>query len=324
MKLYNVLYFIILSSLFIGCSASTPSSPKIVKQLPQWYTSPPKNTDRFSYATAISTTKEEAVAKALQEIISQLNISIKSSFKSQKTISNGHYTSKIQNNIETEISKITINNYEIINFYRQRYNQYLVQIKVDKSKWLEYLKATLKKEFEQFSIVEKSAQNYHHLRQLDIFKNLHSQAKSQLSKITIIKALDHSFDERYYDNKINSYQKKYLEIEKNLSVEIVNKSNQIFFTEKLKSYFTKQKIKLNYSHTKVALFVTEKRIKNEYLDMIIFTITLKTYFNDRLIGNNEFEIKAHNKGDMNRIRQKASVEFLEVISEKEIKSLLNI
>jgi len=324
MKITNTLYFIILSSIFIGCNTITPNKAEIIKQLPQWYEKPLQNTDQFSYAIAISTTKEEAVAKALQEIVSQLNISIKSSYKSQKNISNGQYTSETQNNIETEISKIKINNYEIIDFYRHKYNEYFVQVKVDKIKWLEYLKVTIKREFEEFTLVEKSAIHDNDLRKLDIFKNLYIQAKSNLSKIYIIKSLNHSFDDSYYINKITTYKEKYLETENNLSIEIVNKNKTTFFKEKLESYFTKQQIKINTSNIKVHLIVTEKIIKNDYFDMVIFTVTLKTYFKDTLIGNNEFEIKAHNKGDMNRIRQKASNELLDILSKKKMRGVLNI
>ncbi len=317
--------------LFSGCSSTAPSIPK-VKQIPAWYNKHKPTTAKYIYAVASGTTKEEAILNALNEIVSQFSISIESNIETNTNTTSGKnksYSKEINKNIKSKVAEVKINNYKLLNTYRMKYNEFLVQVEVDKFKLQEFLQNMLTINFKNLAIEEKSFKDENYLDKSSGYKKIYYDALSNISLINVISSIDDLFNDKKYHQIINKYKKNYLYFENNLNIYVKSNNNEKLFTNRLKSLLTEKKIKIVESKIdKNVLTVTteikEHSVKTNYINMIVFTININLYANNQQIGNNTIEIKEYNKGKISRIRQKASERFLLELQELSIEDIFKI
>ena len=111
-------------------------------EIPKWYINTPKDTYTYFYASAEGYTKENAIKNALNNIASKINVKISSNFVINKGIHNQKTYSEIYQQINTKISNVSFNNYEILKTQKQD-DKYYVLIKVNKQKLIKSLKTKI-------------------------------------------------------------------------------------------------------------------------------------------------------------------------------------
>jgi len=328
--LKRVILFIVVLFIFIGCTNKEQRVQKIPQKiLPSWYQSIKPNTNQYIYAQANGINKDQAISRALTNIISQFSVSIESSFESTTKVSRGNgskYSNKSVSNIKTKVENIKINNYELIHEYPYRYNQYLVEVRVDKIKLNNFLKEDIKRKFDSLKNIENSIKNENFILRLNTYLKLYNKSLSYESTLNIIKSIDKNFDINIYFEKIKKYQNEYLNLKNNFEIKIVNLDNVENFDKQLKKYFISKGIKISNIDTNLITKIktTKEYINTNNYNLVVFNISLELFFKNKLIGNNIIVVKEFNYENMKRIEQKASQKFFNNIENKSFIDLFNI
>ena len=308
--------------IFLGCVNNKPKVLKIPqKVLPLWYESQKINTKRYIYAKANGINKDQAIARALNNIISQFSVSIESKFQSTTNVSKGlvnTYSTNSTNNIQTKVEKIKINNYEVINSYPYRYNQFLVEIRVDKIKLNIFLKDDIKRKFESLKIIENSIKDENFILKLNTYLYLYNKSKSYENSLNIIKSIDKNFNINNYFREIKKYYNKYLKLKNSFAIYIIDSNRVDLFEKKVKKYLTSQNIKISNKEVnlKIKVIKDKQYVNTPYYKMVVFNISLQLFFKDKLISRNTIEIKELDTKKSKRIEQKASQKFFNTIKNK--------
>jgi len=108
-------------------------------EIPKWYVNTPKDNSLYFYATAEGYSKQNAIKNALNDIASRINVKISSNFVINKGIHNEKTYNEIYQQINTQISNVSFNNYEILKT-QKRDDKYYVLVRVNKQKLIKSLK----------------------------------------------------------------------------------------------------------------------------------------------------------------------------------------
>ena len=210
MKILTAIFIALL--LLSGCASQKRMVVVEKKSMPLWYTNPPLSDSAQIYATGEGENKEEAIKNALNTMASMLSVSLSSSFNSTATENQGlinNYQKTISSEIQSDVKKIRISNYEIINSVEQGFKEHLVLLKSNKSKLFE----SLKKELEiKFDIVEKRKKNMlslNAIKQLNIYKELKTSLSDVANTLVVMDVLKSGFDGRSYIDKTEQVSSEY-------------------------------------------------------------------------------------------------------------------
>jgi len=92
-KLNKSILYILTIILFGACASKKPAVEYKPQKLPSWYLQPYNDT-KLLYGTGEGKNQDEAVANALNTLVSKLSISISSKYESQTNISQHSYNKK--------------------------------------------------------------------------------------------------------------------------------------------------------------------------------------------------------------------------------------
>lgn len=222
-RFFTSIVFIAILSLFFGCLSSKEIEATPKKSLPLWYTNPPKTSSQMLYATGEGVSKEEAVANALSMMASTLSVSISSQFSSKKVVKEGSQNSvdaTISNEVQSDVKKIRIASYEILNAEEIGFKKHIVLIKSDKEK----LFLSFKNEIEQrFAMIEgdiRVSKKHSILSELKSYKKAHESMDDIPNILTVMNVLKSSFDSKEYIDAMDKIEGEYSSLLASLSFDI--------------------------------------------------------------------------------------------------------
>ena len=123
--------------------------------IPKWYVNTPKDNSLYFYATAEGYSKQNAIKNALNDIASRINVKISSNFVINRGIHNKKTYNEIYQQINTQISNVSFNNYEILKTEKQE-DKYYVLLRVNKQKLIKSLKTKINLKFQNLNFNNQS------------------------------------------------------------------------------------------------------------------------------------------------------------------------
>ncbi|QOP41678.1 LPP20 family lipoprotein [Sulfurimonas marina] len=249
----RTIFFLPLILVFIlgGCGAT--KEPKIVikQELPGWYQNPPLSNSATLYAIGEGKNKEEAIANALNYMASTLSISISSSYNAKTTVREGSVSSHegvYKSDISSDVKKIRISNYEVIQAKSLGFRKYAVLIKSDKQK----LFSSLKHEIDQkVALVKANEKNLDDdaLGKFLFYKKLNKELENLPHTLVVMKELNSRFDSEVYLQTLKSVDKKYRYYQSNISFSVV--SNLANLKAPIAKALSKRNFKVNAASSKM-------------------------------------------------------------------------
>ncbi len=198
--------------LMSGCG----SSKRVVvkpKELPGWYMHPPLSTDTVLYGVGDGKAKQEAISNALTLILSTLNVSISSKYSAKNIVKEGTYhnssDSTYINETHSEVKKISVSNYEVMQSEQLGWKHYAVLVKVDKAKFFQGLYKELEQKFQLIENQEKNLAMKNALEQLAFYKKSLESFKNLQNILAVMSVLQPSFEAAKFVNRYESLQHKY-------------------------------------------------------------------------------------------------------------------
>ncbi|MEA3523806.1 MAG: LPP20 family lipoprotein [Campylobacterota bacterium] len=210
MKIYITLLALSLL-LFTGCG----SQKRVVvtqKAAPTWYDNPPQNSSNILYEVGQGYTKKEAIDNALSMMISTLSVSIESKYKSKSVESQGtveNYQKTVSNEIQSEVKKIRISNYEVLKSEEFGFKDYRVLVKSDKTKIFNSLKQELDQKFAFIDKRSLSIKKQNALKQISFYKEAKESVKDVPNTLVVMSGLQGNFDAKGYLSKVSQVNTKY-------------------------------------------------------------------------------------------------------------------
>lgn len=321
---YNLL--VIFALLFTACG-STPTPVKKATPPPAWVNAIlPNDTSTKMYGLGVGKNREDAIKVALNDMVSRLNITLKSSFRSKEKVTNYSQSSVVTSDIEASVADIKISNYKVIKSYKVSYKEFAVMIETDKQKFVAGLKANLKDDEESISQRLESVLSRDILTRYNMKKLLAKEAKKLNPTVSMIAILDKQFDMQNNRNFILRVEKEYLNESNNLKFFVQSDSQSIAFADKIKNFLAQQHFQIS-SRKQGAVLLSIKSKKNfnkSSVDIVVFTIDVSVYDAKTRIGGKNIIIKERYNGSMISAYKSAAIHFEQDIKTEGINNVLGI
>jgi hypothetical protein len=189
------------------------------KALSQWYVKPPKSTDSELYGVAEGQTQQDAIAHALSDIVARLNVSIASSFRFKSVVREGVRESvdrEYVDEIKSEVQKITISNYELLESQKLGFKRYAVLVKVDKKAFAEALKKELQRDFFTLKSIKK-APALNALEKLRLYREKLQALQDLQNKLAVLSVLQKGFSQEKYLKQYEVLKQEYEALRRKIS-----------------------------------------------------------------------------------------------------------
>jgi hypothetical protein len=173
----NLLTFLAITLFFNGCGADKEPIAAAPKSLPSWYTNPPQSNSQYLYEVAEGRDKKEAIANALDLMVSTLSTTIESEYTSHTTARSGSiesYQQDVDSTVRTEVKAIRISNYSVVESTRQGFRHHIVLIKSDKKLLFESLRRELDEKITLLRSQESTIKTKNVVEQLHFYRQANS------------------------------------------------------------------------------------------------------------------------------------------------------
>lgn len=325
-SLKNTLIFISAIVLFGGCGG-TPTPPPQAEPLPSWINSPlPSDNSEFLYGMGIAGDRESAIKAALSDMVAKLGTTIESSYESNEEVRGGFVNSSIKNQIKSNISKISINNYELIESHKVSYREFAVMLRSDKAKFADGLKQNLVTQKKLISQKYDSLQGLDALSRYNTKKELSIKANDLFSEVFIISALDKSFDQKESLDFIQTKQQEFLKEAKSLKFFVSGDAKSSSFVKSIKNYLAQNGF--NVVNSQDAIRIEAKTSDNinrhNSISIAVITLDIGVYDKNQRIGGKSIILKERYNGSIESVYKNASIHLERDIKSQGINELIGI
>lgn len=207
------LFSLFLAALFFlsGCGNSKERVVVKEKSLPSWYIKPPVSNDSVMYGVGEGKDKKEALSNALSALLATLSVSISSKYSAKSVIREGQINTQDAtyiNETQSEVKKIRISNYEVIESAALGFKRYAVLVRVDREKFFTSLKKEIDQEFETVAAWEKRAAQKNALEQLKFYNDAISKLSDLQNRLLVMSVLNEQFSSKRYLQKYEALIEK--------------------------------------------------------------------------------------------------------------------
>lgn len=328
LKEFFLLVFFLM--LVVGCS----SKPKLVlqedKPLPEWYLNPPANTLKLLIGTGGGKTLEEAKDSALSDLIARLGVSIESKFESITETSKYNYSNKSVAYLKSEVSKIRISNYELVYSEKIKYNQFVVMVQSERSKFVNDLTQKINDKLAAEKQKIKTASIDNSLKRFHVAKNAAEEAVKLEPTIIILSGMEPSFDNDYYQKEIQKLQTLSENARRNIVFVIKTDTKSAKASTPIKNALSQQGFKVGDSTLRDGVLVINLQTSTQYNRSLGFQIAeifmdLRTRDHlGKLIGSNSITLTGHATRGFDMAEAAAIEEISEEIKRQGIAKVLGI
>jgi len=231
-----VLVFITAFSFYLTGCGSSKRVVVVEKKLPAWYLNPPRSNSHTLYALGEGQNKREAIDNALTLLASTLSVSVSSTFEAKSVVKEGREESSeatYVNQTKSEVKKIRLTNYKILNTAQLGFKHIAVLIEADKRELFLGLQNALQQKFMFLDNEEKRMQNANALQQLSFYKKALQQLEDVPNTLAVMKVLQADFDPAGYLQKINTYKEKYNSLHSRITFSIYADPNAVILKKPL-------------------------------------------------------------------------------------------
>jgi hypothetical protein len=312
---FKIVFLVLAVFILTGCggasvSPSAKSSVVHKQKRPAWVDGVlPNDTQRYMYGLGIESNRQKAIKAALSDMVAKLGTTIESNYESSDVVINNSYsTSKVKNQIKTQIAKIKINNYEVVKSHKISYREFAVMVRSDKRKLLNGLKEALKEHKRELEQKRKMLRGSDALTRYNKTKELSKEAKEMFAEVLIISQLDAGFDKNKEIKYINSIEDEALQEQKNLKFYIHGDRKTKKFAQIIKNYLAKNSYVVSNSKRGA---VDIKLSMKEYVRSGIAVLTLDVNIFDKAnhIGGKSVIIKERYNGSKQSVYKNAAIHF---------------
>lgn len=324
---------ILLSLLFLaGCGAKKEVETVQKKALPSWYVNPPKTTASALYALGEGEDREEAVKNALNMMASTLSVSISSQYDSQKVVKEGSintHQSTVVSQTQSNVKKIRISSYELIESHKLGFNNHIVLIKSDKQKLFESLKHELEQKFALVDSHIVSLSLHHALHRLSGYKKVKSEIRDVPDTIVVMNVLDGSYGGKEYLRKIERINDSYEKLLSSITVEIECDNDSRGLEATIREGFISKKVRIKNgkgsTHFRVMVKSDAKEVSSYGFTLARFAIDISVKdYKGSIVASNKLNIVGHSTQGYDVAKEGVAIKLEEMIKKEGIDKITGL
>ncbi len=317
--------------LFSACGAQK-RVVVVEKKAPTWYDNPPLSDSNTLYEVGQGYTKKEAIDNALSMMVSTLSVSIESKYHSKSVENQGsveNYQKTVSNEINSEVKKIRISNYEVVKAEEFGFKDYRVLVKSDKRK----IYSSLKKEMEQkFSFIDKRSkdiQKLNAIKQMRYYKKAKESVADVPDTLTVLSSLESRFNPDKYLDKLQKVQRKYEQLLNSISFSIKTNSDARNLKDPIRDGLAQKKYQIKdakgSSHFTITVTNKIQKAKAYGFDLArsAIAINVKDY-RGSIIGSNKINIIGQSTQGYEIAKESVAIKFQAMIEKEGIENILGL
>ncbi|MBN2782980.1 MAG: LPP20 family lipoprotein [Campylobacterales bacterium] len=213
----KVFFLLLVTFLFSGCVGGKKEVE--VLTYPKFYTTIPQDSRSYYYGLGEGSSKEDAIAIALNDIASKLSITVESKRTIQTNISTHNerenYTQISNNEIKNEVGKVEFSSYEVKRYEQMPENRHFVLVAIDRVKNANMASQKIASKIDSYK-KELSMDSSNIVSKLKALNKISGEINTQtLRECDVLKALSYSDEVDGYiktlktiDTKIAEYKNK--------------------------------------------------------------------------------------------------------------------
>lgn len=314
--------------LFSACASQKRAVVVNAKELPSWYKNPLKSSSATMYATGEGESKEEAVAIALSSMASTLSVSISSQFKTKNVVKEGvveSFQTTSTNEVQSDVQKIRISNYEVLEAEEIGFKKYIVLVKSEKKKLFD----SLKKELEQKISLAQAREAANAIKELNMYKEQKISLEDIPNIVTVMSVLDEGFDGSKYIQKIREIDAQYEKLLDSITFSLESDNESQNLTAPLQKGLSAKKLTIKEgsgkNHFKIS--ISSKIEKASSYGFILarsaISITIKDN-RDSIIGSNKLNITGQSTQGYDIAKESIAIKLGEMIKKEGVEKVLGL
>jgi len=331
MRYFFILFLTAASLLFFGCASKEVESVQ-KKELPSWYLNPPKTTQTTLYALGEGEDTQEAIKNALNMMASTLSVSISSQFDSKKVVQEGlvnTHQSTVVSTTQSDVKKIRISSYELIESHKLGFKNYIVLIKSQKQKLFESLKSELEQKFALVDSHIASLSLHHALHRLGGYKKIKDEIKDVPDTLVVMNVLNGLYDGREYIQKIQRVNSSYEKLLSSISVEIECDSDSKGFKPPIKEGFSTKGVRIKDGkgslHFRVVVKSDAQKASSYGFTLARFAIDISVKdYKGSIVASNKLNIVGHSTQGYEVAKEDVAIKLDKMIKKEGIEKIIGL
>ena len=326
------LFFLILITLFSGCGSDKRVVVAKKQELPSWYTSTPQSSSTELYSVGAGQSKQDAIADALSMMVSTLSVSISSQFNSKTVIKEGYKSSNqavYTNQIQSDVKKIRISNYELVESENIGYKKYIVLLKSNKKKLFTSMKKELDQKFSLIDNKKRDISNQNTVKKVSKYRAFQKSLLDVPNTLIVMNVLDSSFNDAVYLQNIQAIDSEYSSLLSSLSFSVTANSAASNLKSVISKGISAKRLKITNSSGRnhFSLHVNSKIQKASSYGFTLarsaIDITIKDY-KGVIIGSNKLNIVGQSTQGYKIARENVAFKLGEMIKKEGIAKVIGL
>ena len=317
---------------FHGCGAEKGPIVAAPKPLPSWYTDPPQSNDTFLYEVAEGVDKKEAIANALDLMVSTLSITVSSEYKSSTTVRSGVIESSqhnVDNTVATSVKAIRISNYTVVESTEQGFRRHLVLIRSDKARLFESLKKELDEKLTLLESQENNLQTKNVIEKLRFYKQASATMDSFEQTINVMNVLERNFDSAPYLTTASHYKNNYDDLRAKITFGFDANGDGQNLIEPLKAGLNAEGLLVQQRnddyHLRISILAKVNTAQSMGFDLARTAISLSTLdHTGTTIGSNKLNITGQSTQGYAIAKENVAIKLNRLIEKEGIESVLGL
>ncbi len=327
----NIVILILTLVLFSACG-SQKRVVVVEKKAPTWYDNPPMSDGNTFYEVGQGYTKKEAIDNALSMMISTLSVSIESKYHSKSVENQGtveNYQKTVSNEINSEVKKIRISNYEVVKAKEFGFKDYRVLVRSDKRKIFDSLKKEIDQKFSMIEKRSKSIKKQNAIKQIRFYKEAVKSIADIPDTVIVLNSLHSKFSGEDYLDKYQKVNDTYQNLLNSISFSIKTNAEAKNLKDPISDALSAKKFQIKNakgsSHFTVSVNSKIDRAKAYGFDLARSAIIIKVKdFRGTIIGSNKLNIIGQSTQGYSIAKENVAIKFKAKIEKEGIEKVLGL
>ena len=326
------LIFIVFIMFFQGCGSDKRVVVAKKQELPSWYTSSARTNSTELYSVGEGQNREDAVANALSMMISTLNISISSQFNSKSVIKEGQTSSNTAtytNEVQSDVQKIRISNYELVESKSIGFKRHIVLVKSNKKKLFESMKKEIDQKLHLVESKKSELKNQNTIKKIGAYQGFRDSLVDMPNTLSVMGALDASFNDAKYLLEYEKIEKEYEALVSSLTFSVSSNAQANNLKSAISKGVSAKKLKISNSRGKnhFKIHISSKIEKATSYGFTLarsaIDINIKDY-KGVIIGSNKLNITGQSTQGYNVAKENVAFKLNEMIKKEGILKVIGL
>ena len=315
-----------------GCGSQKRVVVAQKKEIPSWYEHPPKSSLTELYAVGSGRDKQTAITNALTQMVSTLSVSVSSKFSAKTVVREGAVNSSsgvYTDESTSEVSKIRISNYELINSQSLGFKNYAVLVKSNKQKLFNSMKKEIEQKFEIINKEKKSVAHLNMMKHLSFYRKSKESLSPLPNTLIVMSELNPAFDGTIYLSDAQAINAEYEDLLASITFSIDSNSEAKNLMAPIAKGISAKKLKIANSsgkkHFTIMIKSDIQRASSYGFTLARSAIIITIEDNTRaVIGSNKLNITGQSSQGFGVAKENVAIKLNALIEKEGISKVIGL